>query len=587
MNQNNNPETNTTTNIIPDQPWLDRLRHLLTPQKIDDPREEQRSRILFFLSIITIIGSILGLFFSMIVSFLRTADIGLSVGQLYGHLLLIAIGLVTIIALRRGSSRIAGWIVLLSLTLIITGTSLNIEAVKSPNYILLFLIPISAGVILGQREGIIFSALSVIAAGLKTYVQFIYYPELVDLSKPITFAVIVVMITLVMNANTRSFEKVISSLRSTAESLNRSNLEIEQSRTSLEEMVAERTKDLERRTRYLEAAAIVAQDATSILDPQELLEHSVSLLGDHFGFYHVGIFLVDEENTWAVLKAASSEGGKQMINRGHQLMVGKQGIVGYVTGIGQARISQDVELDLIHSITPELPETRSEMALPLKARNQIIGALDIQDIHENAFSEGDVSILQTLANQIALAIDNARLYQRAQTNILEIQNLLGEAGMQSWQETYFGKTKPLYQFSSSKGSDTQKFDNESPFKEAEKIEIPISVRGKTIGTIDIVRGDKSEEWTEDEAHILETISEQLGVAIDSARLFQETQTRAITERIISEVSSEIRETLDINTILKTTADRVRLVLNLPEVTIRLADPTDSKNTNGSGSDDDS
>jgi GAF domain-containing protein len=587
MNQTNNPELINTSSETTDQLWLARLRNLIIAREFDDPKENQSARILFLLATVTIAGSILGLVWSLFATFLGTADPGLTVGQLYGHLTLIIIGLVVIIALRRGSIRVAGWVILLSLTFIITGTSLSIDAVKSPNYVLLFLIPVSAGVILGQREGAIFSTLSILAAGLKTYVQYIHYPELVDLSKPITFSSVVLLITLVMNANTRAFEKVISSLRATAESLKRSNIEIEQSRASLEEVVTERTRDLKRRTKYLEASAIVAHDATSILDPQELLEYAVSLISEHFSFYHVGLFLVDEENQWAILRAASSDGGKRMIARDHRLMVGKQGIVGFVTGIGQARISQDIELDLIHSVAPELPETRSEMALPLKARNQIIGAIDIQDIHENAFSEGDANILQTLANQIALAIDNAKLYQQAQANVQEIEKLLGEAGMQSWKDTYLSRNLPAYKFNTSEGSNVQQFDNEqfSSQEDTDKIEIPISVRGQTIGSIDIIRGEK-DEWSEDEAHILETISEQLGVAIDSARLFQETQTRAITERIISELSSEIRETLDINTILKTTANRVRHTLNLPEVTIRLADPSDPTNTNGSDSDDD-
>jgi len=360
--------------------------------------------------------------------------------------------------------------------------------------------------------------------------------------------------------------------------------ELEFAATELEKTVESRTQELEKRNRYLEAAAMVTQDASSILDPDLLLERAVTLIGENFGFNHVGIFLVDENHQWAILRASSSEGGKQMIARDHRLQVGKQGIVGYVTGIGKARISQDIELDRIHSVTPELPNTRSEMALPLKAHNQIIGALDIQDVYENAFSSEDVSALQTLANQIAVAIDNARLYQQAQLNIQEIQTLMGETDLQTWNDAYAIGTIPAYKFEASQASGVQKVtDTETSTQDSGKIEIPINVRGQTIGSIDILREENNEELSEDEARVLETLSEQLGVAIDSARLFQETQTRASTERIIGEVSSKIRETLDINSILKTTAIQVREMMNLPEVTIRITEPSKKKANNGDSS----
>jgi len=360
--------------------------------------------------------------------------------------------------------------------------------------------------------------------------------------------------------------------------------ELEFAATELEKTVESRTQELEKRNRYLEAAAMVTQDASSILDPDLLLERAVTLIGENFGFNHVGIFLVDENHQWAILRASSSEGGKQMIARDHRLQVGKQGIVGYVTGIGKARISQDIELDRIHSVTPELPNTRSEMALPLKAHNQIIGALDIQDVYENAFSSEDVSALQTLANQIAVAIDNARLYQQAQLNIQEIQTLMGETDLQTWNDAYAIGTIPAYKFEASQASGVQKVtDTETSTQDSGKIKIPINVRGQTIGSIDILREENNEELSEDEARVLETLSEQLGVAIDSARLFQETQTRASTERIIGEVSSKIRETLDINSILKTTAIQVREMMNLPEVTIRITEPSKKKANNGDSS----
>ena len=355
--------------------------------------------------------------------------------------------------------------------------------------------------------------------------------------------------------------------------------------TDLEKRIDERTIELEKQNKYLEAAALVAREATLSLSPQELMDRAVKIISDHIDFYHVGIFLVDEQNENAILRAVSSEGGRQMIARGHSLGVGKQGIVGFVTGMEKARISQDIGLDRIHATTPELPNTRSEMALPLKARGSIIGALDIQDDKDNAFSNKDITALQILSDQIALAIDNARLNQQIQKSHRETQKSISGTSRQSIQDL-FKDSHPSYKFSAGGPEEIAKIDveNYKVNKDSGTIEVPINIRGQKIGTIDIIRGEDSGTWGEEEAQVLESVSEQIGIAIDSARLFNETQTQAASERIISEVSAEIRETMDISTIVKTAAEKIRLAMNLPEVTIRMADPASQIITNGGSSD---
>jgi signal transduction protein with GAF and PtsI domain len=171
--------------------------------------------------------------------------------------------------------------------------------------------------------------------------------------------------------------------------------------------------ETERRAVQLRAAAEVARDAAAILDLNQLLDETVELISKQFGFYHAGVFLVDEKGEYAILRAASSEGGHRMLQRDHKLPVGKVGIVGYVTATGEPRIALDVEEDAVHFVNPELPDTRSEMALPLRVRNRVIGALDVQSVHEGAFSDEDVTTLQTMADQLATAIENARLLDQA------------------------------------------------------------------------------------------------------------------------------------------------------------------------------
>lgn len=198
--------------------------------------------------------------------------------------------------------------------------------------------------------------------------------------------------------------------------------------TELEQRVADRTRDLERHSAYLEASAEVARDATAAGKLDELLNRAVNLIWDRFGFYHAEIFLVGERGEYATLRAATGEAGRKMLEQGHKLKVGEAGIVGYVTGTGQPRIAPDVGSDPVHFKNPLLPETRSEMALPLKVGDQVIGALDVQSRERAAFDENDVRVLQTMADQLAVAFEKMRLFEQTQAALEErLQTVVSNA----------------------------------------------------------------------------------------------------------------------------------------------------------------
>ena len=170
----------------------------------------------------------------------------------------------------------------------------------------------------------------------------------------------------------------------------------------------------EQRTQ-LETAAAVAAAATSILDLNELIQRSVALIQERFGLYYVGLFLIDRETNQAVLQAGTGEAGRLQINQGHKLSVGGRSLIGGATHDGNPRITQDVTLDEEWRQNPVLPHTRSELALPMRVRGKISGALTIQSILPNAFTPESISILQTMVDQLAIAIENAQLLQQAET----------------------------------------------------------------------------------------------------------------------------------------------------------------------------
>ncbi|UCC64732.1 MAG: GAF domain-containing protein [Anaerolineae bacterium] len=187
--------------------------------------------------------------------------------------------------------------------------------------------------------------------------------------------------------------------------------ELQAHRAELERRVAERTQELSRRAIQLQAAAEVSHVASSILEPEALIRRTVNLIRDRFDYYYVGLFLRDPSGRWVALKAGTGEAGREMLAQGHRLEVGGSSMIGWCVANGQARIAQETAEEAIRFANPLLPETRSEMALPLICRGRVIGALTVQSVEPQAFSDEDIAVLQTMADQVANAIENTRLLQ--------------------------------------------------------------------------------------------------------------------------------------------------------------------------------
>lgn len=360
--------------------------------------------------------------------------------------------------------------------------------------------------------------------------------------------------------------------------------ELDQERGRLAEQVTERTQDLQRRNVQLEAAAQVGRDAASVLNVDELLLRVVNLISARFGFYHVGLFLADPSGAWMELKAVSSEGGRRMLERGHRLRIEDKGIVGLAAQRGQARIALDTGADAAFLTNPDLPDTRSEVALPLQARGQIIGVLDVQSTAPQAFSDQDIAVLQTLADQVALAIGNAQLFQQSQESLEAERRAFGELSRQAW--TQLLQTRAAVGFVCDQGGTAPAGNSLEPQMlaamqkkqavladgDAAALALPIKVRDQVIGVVDMHRPSGTGAWTPDQIAIVQTLTDQLSVALESARLYQDTQRRAAQEQLVGEVTSRMRETLDVETVLRTAAQELRLALGVPELNIRLAPP---------------
>jgi GAF domain-containing protein/DNA-binding LacI/PurR family transcriptional regulator len=182
-------------------------------------------------------------------------------------------------------------------------------------------------------------------------------------------------------------------------------------------------RQTQRRSAQLQTASEVSRAASSILDPAELTQQVVNLIRQRFDLYYVGLFLVDESGEWAVLRAGTGAAGQKMLEQGHRLEIGGASMIGWCIANKQARIALDVGADAVRVKNPLLPGTCSELALPLLSRGDAIGALTIQSTQEAAFSQEDIAVLQTMADQLANAIANARLFEQAQARTEELAAL--------------------------------------------------------------------------------------------------------------------------------------------------------------------
>jgi PAS domain S-box-containing protein len=330
---------------------------------------------------------------------------------------------------------------------------------------------------------------------------------------------------------------------------------------------------LERNALQLRTATEVSRAASSILDLDELLPQVVELIRDRFDLYYVGLFLKDEAGQYAVLRAgmgagSAHEAGQQMLAAGHKLEVGGASMIGWCIANRQARIALDAGKDAVRLANRLLPETRSEMALPLISRGQAIGALTIQSSQAAAFTEEDISILQTMAGQVANAIENARLNERTQAALKEMEATQRRYVQKAWAE-YLPSAKTTHYEIGRPGSaplgdavlpEMQRAaeqqstvalsgtgDTEGTTHSA--LVTPITLRGNVIGVLGIHDDQGTRQWTAEEIALVEAVADRMAQTAETLRLFDETQRRAARERLINEITARIRSSATLDGVL--------------------------------------
>jgi len=339
--------------------------------------------------------------------------------------------------------------------------------------------------------------------------------------------------------------------------------------TKIEDLTSEidnQRQSLEKRVFQLRTASEITQTTSSIFDQQTLIQKVADLIKDRFDLYYVGIFLVDEAREYAVLKYGTGDAGRRMMASKHKLAVGGYSMIGWATQTRKSRIALDVGEEAVHFDNPLLPETRSELALPIVSGNNVLGAMSVQSKQVSAFDENDLMILQSVADSLAISLENATSFQKNQKALEDIRILNRAYIKQAWWD-------PL------QIDQNLKFDFENPQaleipENPNFIEIPLLLRDEIIGKINLEVD--SYAMSLETKEFLDTISVQTTVALENARLIEESHMAVLQEQQLNALTAQFSRAASIEEILKTAVIELGKLPMVHEASIALVPPEDVK-----------
>ncbi len=350
----------------------------------------------------------------------------------------------------------------------------------------------------------------------------------------------------------------------------------------------QRLDAVQHRAVQLRTAAEVARVASSFHSLEELLPQSVEIIRERFAYYYVGIFLLDDAGHWAVLRAGTGEAGQAMLAAGHRLEVGGVSMIGTCISRQEARIAFDVGAEAVRFDNPHLPRTRSEMALPLLHAERVLGAMTVQSIEPHAFSPDDVMVIQTIADQLANAIETARLFAEMERNAQQLESAYGTYTQTAWREfvaralqvrgyRYRGLDIELTEQRTPEAA--QAWDEGRPVvrpyqagqngaaTQGAAVAVPIKLREQVIGVLNL--RSASAPITADAVAFVEQVANRLGLALETARLVEDTRRRALLEQTAGEVAARIRQKVEIETVLEQALTELTQALGAERAAARL------------------
>jgi GAF domain-containing protein len=573
-----------STDLPTGETMLKRMMKILAPPIFPDDEDKTRKARYANAIALTLIVIVLG--YEIGTRALRSYT-GLDASDL----ILITVGLILLagwILLKRGYLQFTSILLVVLIWAASNGIAITGVGIRDSSYMTNFTIVVMAGLLLGWRASILVTVASILSGFGLAYAEgngliraSLYPASAYAQDITLIFGLNIVLIYLLISGLENEIKRSKTSLKELGLSninLNNTQFDLQKRTTELSQRGLElqaANDQVQRRATQFEVLAQVTQAITSVRDLQELLPRIATVISEKFGFYHVGVFLLDGARQYAVLSATNSEGGRKMLERKHRLLVGEQGIVGNVTAVGKPRIAMDVGVDAIFFDNPELPDTHSEMALPLKSGGLVVGALDVQSTEVGAFEDEDIQMLTLLADQVSLAIENARLFEETRNALAEAEAVSRQFTREVWGKLPHEQSLLGYRYNLTGASPLEKrvelielsnSKNKRKQTESNRVAIPIELRGEIIGTL-VIQTPSAEVLNQDQLDLIKAVADRVALSAENARLFEETTRRAERERLVSDITGKIRSVNDPQTMIRTAMEELRNALGASRVEI--------------------
>ncbi len=403
-----------------------------------------------------------------------------------------------------------------------------------------------------------------------------------------------------------------------ATAFNRMTVQLRELIGSLEQRVAERTQ-------RLEVVAVLGERLSAILEFDQLLNELVNQVKDRFDYYHAHVYIIDEEQQNLVMTAGAGEAGAAMKAKGHRIaldapasLVARAARSGEIVTVDNVREAED------WLPNPLLPDTYSEMAVPIMVEGQVVGVLDVQEDEMAGLDEGDAGLLRSVANQVAVAMRNARLFEEVQTALAEVRELQRRYVEQAWDRTRVarrGATRVQFSLGESttlneatvaearqqalaqeeptvvviSGSEQSSAVSRQPLAVSDgeatqhatrntqhALVAPITLHETPIGNLQLHGVNPNRQWTEAELALINAVVDQVAQAAETLRLLDETQERASREQMIGQVSDKLRRAPDMETLMKTAVAELSRLLGPARTFVRLSSEAELEGPQGTG-----
>ena len=483
---------------------------------------------------------------------------------------------------RRERLRIAGYIPTTVVFIIIVG-SLFLVGIGHVSTIGMAMVVAAAGILIGAGAASFFALLSILAYVIAAWAQSAgiitaaILPQSAVVADTFGLGFGLAVLVLLNWLSNREMARALRMERGISDQLQVQSRE-------LEELVSQRTRVLERRAIQLQTTADIAKLSTELPEPQLLMSQAVELIRARFGFYHASIFIMDETGNWADLVASTGEAGRNMIARHHRLALGSASIIGWVSANRLPRVALDVEQDPFHFKNPLLPETQSELAVPLLVGQRLLGILDVQSTEPQAFAEDDIRALEAIASEVAVAIDGARIQREMQEQLDRIERSDRTETQAAWGRIARSRSVPIIHLNPSGeiGSPTDEVfpviedaiiqDSTTLSPDGRDIAIPIQVRGETVATLAARRSKPSEPWNDEEIALIEAVASQSAQALEGARQRSEERRRVTELEVINRVSQAVSQMLPQDTLFRIVRRQLIQAIGDTDLKVCLFDP---------------